>query len=199
MRDGPLPVDVPLLADLRAPPIKGRAYMVPVVRAIYHRREDDWPVLGPLHSDKAFFNFVHPHYHVDARFVSAALARRLVDAAPWQAIDGMTFAEALTFVCTGWPLLPGKAKPRLAEMTCRRAGVGSPIGRLSYGTAKDKMVKMQAHYNDPAQPLRQPDGRLLCPHKKVDLSQFPPDRDGIVVCPLHGLRVQCGRPELVLT
>jgi nitrite reductase/ring-hydroxylating ferredoxin subunit len=33
-------------------------------------------------------------------------------------------------------------------------------------------------------------GRAVCPHKKVDLTGQPCEPDGIVVCPLHRLRVR---------
>jgi nitrite reductase/ring-hydroxylating ferredoxin subunit len=57
------------------------------------------------------------------------------------------------------------------------------------------MEKFDARYGKIAEPIRAKGGRLLCPHRKVDLSNFPPDENGIVVCPLHGLRVRCANPS----
>ena len=65
------------IETLCGPPVTGRFYLVPVVEGEWCKVRAAWPVIGPKHADRDFFNFPHPHYHVDARFVSASLAARI--------------------------------------------------------------------------------------------------------------------------
>ncbi len=185
----------PLLSDLREPPVVGRYYMVPVIKYVWHGRWDHWPVLGPLHTDADHFNFPHRHYHVDVRFLSKTRIRwaakragvfRLHDE-DWAA----TVANAAT-VATWNPLFHfahphRRGRPGLQRLMCR-------VDALPFVLGGNKLMQaLHAAYPDPAPAIARPDGRLLCPHRKVDLSSFAPDADGIVTCPLHGLRVQCAK------
>lgn len=190
--------DAPLLSALRDAPKVGRWYMVPVVRHPWHGVTDDWPVLGPLHHDAEIFNFPHLHYHVDARFLTYRQAEMALSGRRRGA--RLTRDEELAFVCTGYPLCnidgPGldKGRPLLKRLRCARHGVGTPLGVAS-GVGLPQLVKLERKYGRPAEPRRVKGGRLLCPHQKVDLSQFPVDKDGLVTCPLHGLKVRCGVAE----
>lgn len=175
----------PLLSDLREPPVVGKFYMVPVIRNYWYcGKMGDWPVIGPMHVDADFFNFTTAHYHVDARFISPSMEDRL--------INGTFYASSLQGVVGGVPLsdrsnpVP-KGRPMLARRKCYRSTYGN-----SY-QERPEIKALNAHYGAPAQPIDLADGRRLCPHRKVDLSQFPADENGIVVCPLHGLRVDMRR------
>jgi nitrite reductase/ring-hydroxylating ferredoxin subunit len=53
-------------------------------------------------------------------------------------------------------------------------------------------MALRKHYGEPAEAIRLADGRKLCPHRKADISSFPIDAEGMVICPLHGLKVRCG-------
>ena len=48
-----------------------------VVRAQWCHTRADWPVLGPRHEDADHLNFPYQHWHIDGRFVSAALWRKV--------------------------------------------------------------------------------------------------------------------------
>lgn len=175
------------LSALREPPVVGRFYMVPVVRFVWCDVEADWPVLGPMHADEEFFNFPKRHYHVDARFVSAALARKLRRYGG----DNVASAAQRYPLSQRWgddePDLPN-GRPTLKRLKCRSAEFAYHFGH------QEAVGHLRAHYGEPAEPIVRPDGRLLCPHRKVDLSQFAPDANGLVTCPLHGLRVLCSPP-----
>lgn len=173
----------PILADLREPPVVGKFYMVPAIENYpYHGRVDSWPVIGPMHTDADFFDFRSAHYHVDARFITTRQEHFLLNRSPLYSLEA---------IVGGYPLssrgdeLP-KGRPKLVRRKCRRAIYGYAYGGM------EAVQRMRHHYGDPAAPIRLQDGRLLCPHRKVDLSQFPADAEGIVTCPLHGLRVRCG-------
>lgn len=178
----------PLLSDLREPPVVGRYYMVPMVTFPWFGRVDHWPVLGPLHSDVEHFNFPTPHYHIDARFLTAHqaafAARRDYASSPAYAAERAVQRSPLA--CRSAPVPTGR--PRLSRRKCRTDSVLYMFG------SQDAVQALRADYADPALPIRRADGRLLCPHRKVDLSSFPPDENGIVTCPLHGLRVRCRQP-----
>lgn len=182
---------VPRIADLREPPVPGRYYLVPVIRSYpWHGRVSDWPVLGPLHEDADFFNFPTPHYHVDVRFLTARERRWAAARTPRLYSTG-DVAGDVTLTASGHPLshrgrdLP-KGRPVLQRRRCSDVGTPTRLLRLMPESVRQAMTEK---YGDPAQPIRRPDGRMLCPHRKVDLSQFVPDAAGVVVCPLHGLRV----------
>lgn len=171
------------LAELREPPIVGRFYLVPVVPYIYCGKEGDWPVLGPMHTDVEHFNFPYRHYHVDPRFLTE---RQVLQVTEYY----RPFRHSLAAVVGGSPLnnrgrpLP-KGRPTLKRRRCRSAETQYVHGN------ELPVINLRATFSDPAEPIRKPDGRLLCPHRKVDLSSFERDEGGIVTCPLHGLRVKC--------
>lgn len=175
-----------LLSSLREPPVIGRFYSVPAVRFNWCGVEALWPVLGPMHTDKEFLNFDKPHYHVDARFVSKALARRIGDD-----IFSMAQRFPLAQRRRSKQRLPS-GRPAMHRMKCQ-------IAEFPYRHHdKPTISALRIAYGD-VSPARRPsaiflaDGRALCPHRKVDLTQFRPDADGLVTCPLHGLRVRCTR------
>ena len=170
----------PLLSELREPPVVGRFYMVPVIIDYpYHGRRDTWPVLGPMHSDVEFFAFRPNHYHIDARFTSARQETLYTNAQSY----------SIEWIVQGYPLASHgedvpKHRPVLRRLKCRRASYGYVY------SAMDGVKALNRHYGAPAGAICRADGRKLCPHRKVDLSQFPADADGVVTCPLHGLRVR---------
>jgi len=187
-------VNTPLLSDLREPPVVGRYYLVPVVQDYpWHGRVNDWPVIGPKHTDARFFNFADEHYHLDLRFLTARQEAWAASCAGWHRMEGDRFRDGVIAV-SGAPLtyrgktLP-KGRPELMRRKCRH--VSYPSVLPDFNTA---FHKLQDAYGAPAEAIRLDDGRVLCPHQKADLTQFPRDANGIVQCPLHGLRVRCAVP-----
>ncbi|WP_223177800.1 hypothetical protein [Sphingobium sp. KCTC 72723] len=171
------------LSSLRQPPKVGRFYLVPVIRDFrYMGRVGTSPVIGPAHTDNGILNFPHRHYHVDARFLTAAQVR-LIENWTGNTVDGAVGQ---------WPLhdrtveLP-RGRPAVARRKCRSADSNYAHG------GKPTIQQLRKSYGDEVQPVRLPDGRVLCPHRKADLTQYPADGDGIVTCPLHGLRVCVGK------
>ncbi len=173
-----------VLSELREPPVVGRFYWVPVIenwRLI--RVRDTWPVLGPVHTDMDIFpGFPWKHYHIDARFITARQEMHLSTYRDnWIATVGSLPLSHRPEVGDELP----RGRPVLRKRKCRRTSYGYAFSeRIEPTTLRNRL-------GDPAQPIRAKGGRLLCPHRKVDLSSFPPDENGIVVCPLHGLPVQC--------
>lgn len=178
---------VPLLSSLREPPIVGRFYMVPVIVDVCKEWPGAWPVLGPLHTDVDLFPaFPWPHYHLDFRFLTVAQERRL--SSGWRSA-----LEAVgSFPISHRPEVDihiPKGLPQLIKRKCRRPGYGYAFRE------RDHVGELERQYGVACKPITRPDGRKLCPHRKVDLSSFPPRPDGTVVCPLHGLTVQIAEPS----
>lgn len=170
------------LPDLREPPVAGQFYMVPAIQFNWCGVDALWPVMGPMHTDQKFFNFGHPHYHVDARFVSKRLANRVqyfgdISSAAQRCPLARRVGDEAVEVPTG--------RPPLHRMKCQTAAFP-----YSYGY-QESVQRLRAAYGNGkiAQPIVRADGRKLCPHRKVDLTTFEADEDGIVTCPLHGLKV----------
>jgi hypothetical protein len=175
-------VSVPFLADLREPPIPGRYYMVPVIDFTYCGKKGQWPTLGPLHHDKGDVGFEPLHFHVDFRFLTARQVNQ-IDGYYW----GRPAEQTVAVVPLNQRWIDIRRKAYLAKRKCRVAG-----WKYTLPVRAPWMDKFDARYGAVAEPIRIKGGRLLCPHRKVDLSSFEPDADGIVTCPLHGLRVRCG-------
>lgn len=188
-----------LLSDLRESPVVGQFYLVPVVRHQWHGKLADWPVIGPMHTDREFFSFPDKHYHVDHRFLGAKETAFAFRQVPRRHRAGGA-DTAIALICSGYPLaetrqygkLPA-GRPRLARRRCARPHTRTPI--LHHMTEAMRS-EFRAHYGDngdtaalAAPAIKLEDGRRLCPHRKVDLSSLPTSSDGVVTCPLHGLKV----------
>jgi hypothetical protein len=187
------------ITDLREPPVVGRYYLVPCVRYYWHGMVESWPVIGPPHHD-AEIGFMPIHYHIDARFLTRKQQRlafeertysrghknfsiRQYNASPLSEIDQTNEWNVKRYG-------PIPRKPTLEKRICTNLKLHWP---LPFKPGENE--PMWLWFTDLAGAIERPDGRLLCPHKKVDLSQFEPDADGIVTCPLHGLRVRCRYPN----
>lgn len=178
-------MSIPNIADLREPPIVGRYYMVPCVRWKWMGIVADWPVNGPLHHDREGIGFEPVHYHIDGRFLTARQSRKAFETAWWSSGSKLNAYPVANLNGVG-PWTSGlPVKPTLMRRRCSRASYGFEIPESA-----TESWGLKERYGSPAQAICRKDGRKLCPHRKVDLSQFPADADGIVTCPLHGLKVR---------
>lgn len=179
---------IPLLSDLREPPVVGRYYMVPVIEA------DNWagvngplPVIGARHTDADDFNFPEPHYHVDIRFLTASEYRRAGGGnyrgwSPEMVVAGLPISNSNRWDKSGRGVPIGR--PPLARRRCARV-------QPPYAAGQEATIVRFREKHGTVDAIGLKDGRKLCPHRRVDLSSIPADADGITTCPLHGLRVRC--------
>lgn len=178
-------------------PVVGKVYMVPTVLEVWCDLERPWPVITPSpHCDRDGLW----DWHLDYRFLTpeqeAAAARwecHMGTAAPlhdparrW---IGSRVARNLTMIryesgdrsgAALWP--PVVFRPRV----CRRPTIAPEPLAQEWDLA--------AHYGSPAPAICTPSGRVLCPHQKMDLTHWPREADGTVICPLHRLRVSVPTP-----
>lgn len=138
-----------------------------------------WPVIGPKHADEQFFNFPHPHYHVDARFVSASLAARIgryhLDAIDLAA-QRYPFSEAFNY---------GPPQRLSAPVWRRRRCVDPdpPYHHYAVAPVRGLNAAFAGHQAKRGKP------GWICPHRGAPLGSLAPDAHGVITCPLHGLRI----------
>lgn len=159
----------PRIDTLVGAPIVGRYYLVPCVLGGWYGQQREWPVIGPVHDDRAHFNFPYAHYHLDTRFVRARDA-------------------SLRWLANS-PVLLGDIRdpaPSYRRRLCRRpeAGFAACIDEI-------RSLKSWHHFTEAyadARLRRDAAGNWVCPHRGFSLASCPVGPDGTIVCPLHGLR-----------
>ena len=164
--------------EMKEPPVVGVAYLVPTVRYVYHGRVADWPVIGPKHEDERFFDFPHPHYHLDARFIPFGRLRFAFD------IAHEDDAEAVDWLVGRAPLFSTGQPDHPAIVYRRRKCVRSVAGYV-YGN-HEGVQRLRAAYAD--KPLVHTACGRACPHRGAPVDSLQPDEHGVITCPLHGLR-----------
>ena len=181
--------DVPeRVEDLRAPPVPGRAYLVPTVRHGWLGVRGDWPVMGPRHEDPEL-GFPWRHHHVDLRFLTrrqSAAMTRSYGAVPQHPGDEVP-ARALAAAASPLRELPGRPLPHPVRRvrTCVADGHDYP---LRHSLAAPRFPELHASHAG-RRCGRDAAGRLVCPHRGFVLDGLAPDAAGRVTCPLHGLVV----------
>lgn len=185
-------------------PVIGQNYELPCVfgkpgffSGVRSSLSEDWyPVFTPAHQDSAFMPSIHcrnkkygrsfnketqkwelrydpemeKHFHIDPRFVHNLELLVQLPHPPrnisYQAVifsQKGTSIETRTFTCE-----------RLIDFSCSvQFKQASMFGQIFEDTYKDRKLKC-----------------LKCPHKGTDLRSIPPDENGIITCPNHGLRIE---------
>jgi Rieske [2Fe-2S] domain len=158
----------------------GRYYSVPCVQVpesiptlIGGFYPGDWiPIIGSLHSDPEI-GADYQHFHYDRRFCKERI--------PAQSV--------LAFGVPGKKLLWQNADTVVRWKWCKCYWL--------FGYVSDDFAR--AHIVEKLEDLHQK-CRLrgnLCPHRNVPLNGIPPDQDGNVICPAHGLKWNRASGELV--
>ena len=194
----------------------GRFYQVPCVRAVWLKmsfKPQWWPVLGPAHTDAEIIKFPYHHFHVDYRFLTKR-QRQHADAHRVSSLNHTVFAYPIT-VSSVWPEGVTEeefmARPERRELArgLIKGGVlpkMPPMDPTWYRTRRKRCSGEYPAYPPTTTWLREleeayKDSRLsesmVCPHRGADLSGFRPNDDGIVTCPLHGLKWHVRTGKLV--
>lgn len=159
-------MSAPRIETLTSPPAVGEFYLVPTVRTAWCGKVANWPVIGPKHSDREFFGFTEPHYHLDARFLRPG---------------HRGIYETLTYP-VHWPRgrdggpMP---KPVWRRLKCQRlTNDFHPFGK-QIAAMREAFAGRQC-----ARGTR----GWICPHQHAALGSVVAV-DGIIICPLHGLKI----------
>lgn len=170
---------------LTSPPIVGQFYLVRTVCETYFGKFKDWPVIGPEHDDVEFFGFKDQHYHVDFRFIRCS--------------DALV-AERHPYVLHPPRRISGVASPTLAKPVwhrrkCVRSQLGFFLPRSRF-IDTSPLYKLRNAFAG-RQCARDARGGFICPHRKAPLGSIQPDKDGVITCPLHGLRIDASTGVVV--
>lgn len=157
---------------LPASPVIGQFYLVPTVHYEWHDKVRAWPVMGAIHNDSDRFTFPHDHYHLDTRFTPA-----------W-CITRRPFATPLIELPNRGPMPSIKFR----KMRCRRTMETYPHHN------QKEIIAIQRDYAE--QQCAHGKGGWICPHRKFSLGSIEPI-DGIVTCPLHGLRIEAASGRVI--
>jgi hypothetical protein len=149
----------------------GNFYSVPTVRGKVSCILTDWPVLGPMHDDRAVIGFPYRHYHLDWRFVARDIFESL-DSSPFHRT---VYSLVLHVDSRLNPQLPA---PVLRRRKCRRSW--AEVGR--YPSQVPWLDKLEQAYAG----CKLTDD-MICPHRGIPLNGAERTGD-VITCPGHGLR-----------
>lgn len=169
------------VTELTAPPVVGRWYLVPTVRFGYLSEfARDWPVFLPKHEDARFFAFDDQHYHVDPRF----LAKSLMALLGCDIEDSLQQSQRAPLAKT----LYGRwSVAELPAPVWRRRLCQLPEAVYQFGH-NERVNKLRDHFA--GQHCKSNRHGWVCPHQNWPMGSLAPDEEGVLTCPLHGLRVR---------
>lgn len=168
-------------AAIKLQPFKvGRYYDVLFVRGYAAWHVDDWPVLGPFHSDAEYIGFEDDHYHIDLRFCTKKQFMDLCGLKP-----GTEFSHVICEQELDWSREIIKPEPLGMRRTrCKRQYPEYPFKRAKWLTELEDAYRESRVTSN------------VCPHRGANLRGLTADSDGCVTCPLHGLRWECSTGRL---
>lgn len=185
------------VATLATPPIVGRFYQVPCFLHHYESRRavrQTWvPIIGDLHEDSQIIGVAGQHWHYDWRFITQAQLRILW---PMHAIGCDLESGCHQGRCMGLVQFVRGQSPTVREQRkkCRRRGPCFPVAYHDRHNNRLVTVNflgaLEANYAGCR--LK----GLVCPHRGLPLNGQPV-RDGVVVCPGHGLAWNTETGEMV--
>lgn len=175
--------------ELTAPPVVGKFYRVPTLYCKHHTLVSHWPLIGPKHNDAQFFKtFEWDHFHVDYRFLSAS-QRRTSTSRKRTVAENSAASPIINQPIEGARsyMMHTTNTPQVRLKKCSASDTPYPYREM------EPVKEIQKHFREGERGVRcvrTRDGRALCPHQKADLTSFPVQADGTVICPLHGLKVR---------
>lgn len=204
------------ITELDGPPVIGEAYLVPTViypwtpgftrqqRRRFPRTPGEsfalqgqaWPVLGGLHEDRDHLGFPDLHYHVDPRFLRPSEFRRVEAYA-----DNRGWSTAVVFEGTPLSLNTWSSGPKAVRSVVPHQGIvwaRRVCHRPLHGPhrVRELGVKLDPIYAGKV--CKRGKGGLICPHRGYTLGGVEPV-DGVITCPLHGLRIDAASGTVLPT
>ena len=195
-------VKIPQCRPLPDTPVVRRRYARPCVRTEWHGGGLKWiPVVGTVHDDAEHIMADFLHIHVDFRFLCQRDRQRLLH----QTLDEDDSGINPVFIVPISEVVPADIeKPiTIAEairndhpteewLSIRMRPYLGPYPTYP----RDERIWWHAALTAAYAGSQLIDGRI-CPHQGTDLAGIPPDDDGTVTCPLHGLR-WCARTGQII-
>lgn len=190
----------------------GKNYMVPAIKTRMHCNafqfyrsifRGAWvPVMGPLHRDAGVVGFPYLHWHIDLRFCSKALWKRILGRERTPPNESRAFALPLQKHpsnggwSTGWGGHPVNEYGEDLHDSWVEGGV--VMRRMKYQREFPKWPRALPSWLPKLEKecagLRLKG--MVCPHRGIPLDNCPRDGD-VVTCPGHGLQWNVKTGELV--
>lgn len=161
--------------SLASPPIIGQTYFVDCVmwRRSSFSTSYLTPTIGPVHEDAEIIGVPGAHLHIDFRFVGKRLWDRLSRSGKWPSV---VFGNAAFIAFT-------ESKTFTRAIKCKREWPDFPTHlEWTSGLPIEWLSRLEDAFADKK---LKPDC-AACPHRGIPLKNTPV-RDGVVVCPGHGL------------
>lgn len=179
----------------------GKFYLVPFATGV---DISDTPILLPAHRDKDLFPSTHGasrmHYHRDIRFDPdwAYKETPVYGNEHYQTTNGFRYISRDTK-----PLKedsnPGRfiEEVDVLEIVWKRRKA-----RRQFPEFTKEIVDRNKRFHKPLQDIAIKEGYCLkakkvCPHRGFNLDSIPPDENGLIECPMHGLRFYAESGKLV--
>ncbi|MDP2010633.1 MAG: hypothetical protein Q8K11_10680 [Phenylobacterium sp.] len=197
------------LSEITRAPVIGETYLVPTIVDTWLLRWDRWPVRGKPHTEIGRGPLID--WHLDRRFLTEAQDEHAAEMEGHLA-PGEIFMGPDPGAGRRWPGSRITGQHHIVWSGADRTGTGvegfdrwlkagvpphpelTPLVCRHPTVAPEPMVPAwnlsEYGFGSPAHAIITNDGRPLCPHQKVDLTGEPCDRDGVVICPFHRLRVK---------
>lgn len=167
------------IEELNKPPVVGKYYLVPCVDI----HEELIPIRLPIHDDAEYLRVPQRHVHYDFRFLSKTWLDSLEDniAYYFKADQKETYYSSIHSIGITPDIIYKKK-------LCKRLPNSFPDWIFNINRKFQEFEK--AFLGCKLKP------NLVCPHKGISLKSEP-IKDGIVVCPGHGLAFDISTGECV--
>ena len=168
----------------------GKFYFVRCLRATWSRdNKPEWtPVIGPPHDDLEHIGFKQQHLHVDFRFLGKKARRHAKEHQHGDREINLVFVLPISIVMPigsreGFGLDDKRLQEFPEESYMKTIKLKFKTECPEYNFKPPWLRSMEtAHRNARLSP------NMICPHRGADLSGMKPDENGLLTCPLHGLR-----------
>jgi hypothetical protein len=178
---------IEIIDQIEGQPVIGKMYLVMCVKVSvesgkYECGVRGWvPIMGPLHDDREYIGVKIRHYHIDWRFA------RFDDDGAGPVEQARKFGR---FVSDKQVM----SLPELRRRRCVREMGAFPTHLPDYsgdGTPIDFIRKLETAYRD----VKLKPDCMICPHRGISLAGVT-EKDGVRVCPGHGLAWRMDTGEL---
>lgn len=169
----------------------GELYERPCVRGQWVSSRPTWiPVIGTVHQDDGPVNANFEHIHVDYRFLSPTMLEEAKPDEKSAPIFDIHVVHSLP-ISNVWPEgADGPIsldKPQIGEIAVETWLRKRPCAYQGpYPEYPGHFVPWVKELHRIYRTATLVDGK--CPHQGTDLTGIEPDRQGVITCPLHGLR-----------
>jgi hypothetical protein len=180
---------IPLVDELKSEPIVGKFYRV---RCYINDSKPNlpFPIFGPEHDDKELLDFEKRHYHFDFRFAG----KRMINYWRCQYHKPYSDDQVAQFMMIRVQLTEDRAGHiEVRKLRCVRRMPDFPLEVAHWlkPVLQNKLLPVLEYaFRDKRTTC------ATCPHRGFKLDQLP-QKNGVVVCPGHGLAWNMASGEMV--